>query len=810
MALSFSKAQTNKSITLSNFLGLDYDTHETSTDLRRSKYAKNLIVNQNGYVEKRTGYKRVFENTVTDNINGIFTYHAQIDGIFSDIHIMHIGTKLYKFSIAENGSFSNLTLMLEGMENKKTRAFEFGSCMYILGAKYVKIGVDELTKTVVCGFVSAISTESDTSTPQTIISNRTPSYMDEVKLDGTTNNSINMSNIKKIISFDTSWNGLLNTSEVEKYKFIVAPQENAKNINITAVYVTLDNTRKEISYLDNTYTGSQLYSVKNDEKYGLYVTLNWNFVWAFIDTSKTAITYLRQVTKVEVEFCDNSFVYVPEIVNNRNPIAITEVKGTDTSDVNTRFGGNAVEGINMANPNKAITFYFNSTNLDKAWIRLYLMPDERAQIYRIKINDYIWHYSSFDTDANSTDRKQRLYISADGKYVDILKSYLVTNLGISECTITVYFTSGKAKNYIEKCNIYGIFGGDNDTRVFLSGNPEYPCRDFKSGLYDAGYFSDLDYTDIGGDNSKIVGYQKLYTNQIIVKDGNGGSATQYLRSYTSDENGKGIFTISQGNDSYSANCISSFKNIGGYPFYIGKDGLYMMYGTNVKSETNTACKSTLINRNFTAADTENMICIAHKNMLYCYSKNDMYICDTKREFEWYYIDSLPNITCLWEYGNKIYFGDTSGKVYCFMDASEKNAYYDDIAIDGSIKSYSKAIHAVWTIPQSAYEVFTNYKTIRNLHIACMPYNRSSVTIYYNSDEELNDEVLKENIDMFSFFDIDFNRFSFNTIKQPQEFATRVKLKNVYTFGITIENKAAGEPFGFIALTLTYRDGKVVK
>ena len=92
----------------------------------------------------------------------------------------------------------------------------------------------------------------------------------------------------------------------------------------------------------------------------------------------------------------------------------------------------------------------------------------------------------------------------------------------------------------------------------------------------------------------------------------------------------------------------------------------------------------------------------------------------------------------------------------------------------------------------------------------MPYNRSSVTIYYNSDEELNDEVLKENIDMFSFFDIDFNRFSFNTIKQPQEFATRVKLKNVYTFGITIENKAAGEPFGFIALTLTYRDGKVVK
>ena len=199
MALSFSKAQTNKSITLSNFLGLDYDTHETSTDLRRSKYAKNLIVNQNGYVEKRTGYKRVFENTVTDNINGIFTYHAQIDGTFSDIHIMHIGTKLYKFSIAENGSFSNLTLMLEGMENKKTRAFEFGSCMYILGAKYVKIGVDELTKTVVCGFVSAISTESDTSTPQTIISNRTPSYMDEVKLDGTTNNSINMSNIKKCL-----------------------------------------------------------------------------------------------------------------------------------------------------------------------------------------------------------------------------------------------------------------------------------------------------------------------------------------------------------------------------------------------------------------------------------------------------------------------------------------------------------------------------------------------------------------------------------------------------------------------------------
>lgn len=63
--------------------------------------------------------------------------------------------------------------------------------------------------------------------------------------------------------------------------------------------------------------------------------------------------------------------------------------------------------------------------------------------------------------------------------------------------IFVKFTKALDKSVIEGCSVFDIFGGRNDTRVFLTGNKDYPNCDWHSGLYDATYFPDTSYTPVG-------------------------------------------------------------------------------------------------------------------------------------------------------------------------------------------------------------------------------------------------------------------------------------------------------------------------
>ena len=52
-------------------------------------------------------------------------------------------------------------------------------------------------------------------------------------------------------------------------------------------------------------------------------------------------------------------------------------------------------------------------------------------------------------------------------------------------------------------------------------------------------------------------------------------------------------------------------------------------------------------------------------------------------------------------GKRLYLGTEQGTVYRFMDESEENAYYDDVAVDGSLDS-ARAIEAVWEIPRPCW------------------------------------------------------------------------------------------------------------
>lgn len=784
MALQFQSSPEEEMFTQEEFTGADFSTQPNKVEPNYSPETKNMVINEAGYVEKRTGTRRVFEAEAA--VNGMFEHLCAQDE--TTYRFVHIGTSLYPYTLDAAGGMVLGEALLTGLADKKSRGFTFGGALYILGAGYIKIGYDDIAGALCYGFVKNASTLRDEETAPFIVRGRQRNAPNTG-----TSSPYCADHGQKKIEFEY---GVYSFSSTPADRIYVVEAQFANRVRVAALYME----RAHASGRSYFKVNQKHYTVGSDGR-GLYIDLKRYS--SDIEASFTC----RPIVALEYD----NFVYAPTMVTGRQCWGVDSVGG----DVMNQSGvvisnyapytGEVLEGANLAAGLRKVEFYYKAGELASAakGVRLFL-SDSDGVVTSIAIDGVpISCYTG-------TGGEQDVY-TYQARFADVSK-YLFGARTEAVVTVT-YLPNNSARDVIDNCSIYALYGGSNDTRVFVSGNEAYPARDFASGLFDASYFSDLGYTDVGAEESAIVGYHKLYGNLIIVKDGKGGDSAQYLRSFTLSEDGNGgvtpLFAVKQGNISYGAVCQSSFKSVGGVPLYVGKDGVFTIGGTNVENQNNTVSVSQRVDGRLLKEDLANAVCAAAGGRYYLFTKGRAYVCDVERAFAWYYFDGLPEARCAWTSGETLYLGTADGTVYRFMGAEEERAYYDDVAVDGSVEN-ARAIEAVWELPQSVLGTYTNYKTVRNCYLTCMPQRRSSVKVYYNTNEDYQDWVLLENIDLFSFEDVDFGRFTFRTIAAPFVFATGVKAKNVYVFGLRLVNDAPGEPFGFLAVSVKYRIGKYVK
>jgi len=783
MALKFSSSVPEKIYTADEFVGVDFTSEPSKLSPKRSPEAKNMLVNKNGYVEKRTGYRRVLE--AEGNINGIFEYVCAGDS--NTYHFAHIGTSLYKIDIGDDGSFILGDELLTGLYDKKSRAFMFDSALYIIGARYIKIGYDDFSGSLCYGFVNEASVDNSEENAPTIISGRT-----KKGLDGESFWYNAKSSYKKIEFVSDTY------SFYDNDKIYVAKPEFANDVRVASLYMEDADGYFRVK--------EQNYKTGTDKK-GLYIELTRGSYQ--VNNTHYCAPY------VIVQY--DNFVYAPTVVINRMPVAVEWLGGWPLDENGDRtkeyngYTGEVLEGVNLASRLRKAEFSFTG-DFSRPGAEAYRFHlGKGIHITRSWVNGTLIHnYRDADNEVVVASGN----LAAGDAYVDMSRTPGVTDIGGYGTTVCVEYVADTDCDVIDNCDIYAHYGGSTDTRVFVSGNKKYPSRDFSSGLFDATYFSDLGYTDVGAEESAIIGYHKLYGNLIIIKDGMGKDSAQYLRTFslTNDENGNAtaLFTVKQGNISYGAVNASSFKNIGGVPLYLGREGVFAISGTNVENQNNTSCVSHRVNgRLLKHKDLANAVCASMGKRYYIFIDDCAYVCDAESGFEWFYLDGLPKVRCVWVKDNTMYFGSDDGVIYRFMSEDEPLAYYDNVAVDGSIDN-ARAIEAVWEIGATTLGEYASYKTVRNCYITCMPHKRSSVKVYYNSNEDYRDWVMGENIDLFTFDDVDFDRFTFRTIQAPFVFSTGVKAKNVYVFGLRFVNDVPGEPFGFLAAAIKYRSGKYVK
>ncbi|MDO5548286.1 MAG: hypothetical protein Q4F79_07340 [Eubacteriales bacterium] len=374
--------------------------------------------------------------------------------------------------------------------------------------------------------------------------------------------------------------------------------------------------------------------------------------------------------------------------------------------------------------------------------------------------------------------------------------------GLANVVIQFAKTVPEYSGKIDRCRIFGLYGGSNDTRVFVSGDPQEPNCDWQSGLYDPSYFPDTGYTRVGADASAIMGYLRQYDTQLVLKE-DGQDAKQYLRTFALDDNDRPAYSLKQGAEAAGAVSMAACAELEGIPMYLSASGVMGVFGTYVTDQRMISGVSHRIDKRLTKEpDLQNAVLCVWRDHLYLSVNGHCYVADGRQMAnsipEWYYWENIP-ATCFFSEEDGLWFGTADGRVCKFCAEDETGAYLDD----------GEPICARWSTPFTALGSWNCSKNILSFYPVLMPYRRSSAELYYQTERgrEQAEDIL---LTLFSFAEVDFSRFSFRTVAAAVPIPVNRRKRRVFLFQGIVQNRQPEEPFGMLGLVIRYTVGTPMK
>lgn len=509
-------------------------------------------------------------------------------------------------------------------------------------------------------------------------------------------------------------------------------------------------------------------------------------LWCLKPDGTTALVYDDMHTERSVSFLMNGSLWMLDgktylVYDGTRVQQVSKQAFVPTTTIGSppAGGGTSLEAVNLLTPKRINTFVGDGKSTE------------------------------FHLDARELDRVP-LTASVDGTEVAIasvdydagtvaLASAPADGQGRDNVSIAFSKTVPGAADTINKCRIAGLYGGKNDTRVFLAGNPDEPHCDWQSGLYDPTYFPDTGFARMGTEASAIAGYLKQYESQIIVKTGGAQEATSFARTFVMTEDGTSYFTLRQGAHGEGAVAPRTFAMLNDVPLFLSAQGVMGVYGTAV-AEQNTirSISESVRPRLVQEKAMENACAVVFEGRYYLALGGNVYIADGHLNEEdgypaWFFWTNVP-AQCLAVLGGRLWFGTNDGRLCRFSLPGDADAYTDD----------GEAIDAYWCTPTLSLSDWTRYKTIRDIIPTLMPYTRSSAALCF-TDEGGETFRISRNLDLFAFRGWDFARLSFRCMPGAVSWRSRRRRHHRPLFTLRIGNDRAGEPFGLLALTLRWTE-----
>jgi len=304
--------------------------------------------------------------------------------------------------------------------------------------------------------------------------------------------------------------------------------------------------------------------------------------------------------------------------------------------------------------------------------------------------------------------------------------------GVNNVEITAYKTDATAKNAIYNCKYVTVFGGSNDSRVFVCGNGSGPI--FWSGLLDPTYFPDQNYNIFSGNDQDCTGFGKQYDVLIVFKP-NSIFRVDYLVT-----SGVASFPSKMVNSTVGCDMPYSIQVVNNRLTWCNTyGGVYTLASTQEKDEKNVKPLSlningTAINSGLLAETNANLIlatsvdwanksqywlCVGTHVYMWDYGftpyvdTDDLY--EDQKRLSWWYFDNV-NANCFFQIGNLLYYGDrTVGNIALFI---------------ATFRDFATAIDAYYRIPLRDFGLPTLLKTVRKLAITGRTDTNTEINIKY--------------------------------------------------------------------------------
>jgi hypothetical protein len=355
--------------------------------------------------------------------------------------------------------------------------------------------------------------------------------------------------------------------------------------------------------------------------------------------------------------------------------------------------------------------------------------------------------------------------------------------------ITAAKTVAGLKQKITSCRNARLYGGTNDTRVFMwDGNILY-----RSDVYRPNYFPENAFQKVGGDDD-IQNMVIQYDTAVIEKE-----YSKWSLRYEQDTTGAALFPIRPINDTVGCIAPMSSQLVENSPVALTKNGVYTLAGSNVRDERNVSHISVRIDKLLLAEpNLKDAISVDYDQKYMIFLNGNVYVWDYRLN-EWYPWDNFP-ATSVWEIDTRLYFGDSAGNVYYMKKTGELLADRDDIA----------AIKHRWTSKENSYGLDERRKMVEKVVVTIKPSSATSTTLYYTTDQAEKVMVGEIRMNQLDFNNIDFAHFSFLSNNLPQPTTFKVKAKKIVYFQIILEGTTIDESLGILSIETIWTPQSLVK
>ena len=364
--------------------------------------------------------------------------------------------------------------------------------------------------------------------------------------------------------------------------------------------------------------------------------------------------------------------------------------------------------------------------------------------------------------------------------------------------------------------LYGVNGAMD--RIFLTGDPDEPNVDHWSEWSDPAYIGDTNYGVLGSEASPIRGYSVLNGALVTHKEGEENGRNLFVREGELDEDGTAVFRITQILQGDGAVSGRAFGSVASEPLYLSRLGVVALTPTTVTGERTAQVRSYYLNGALRRENLADAPAVVWGRFYVLAGQDRLYLLDSQQkqyeqsepassyQMEGYYWTGI-GATALWVEDETLCFGTADGAVRAFSQGGIAGDFNDYDDPDGGT---GRPVKAAWATPLLNLGTWANLKNITGVWVVLQPFARSGGEIYYATDKEYRQLVRSANVDIFDWNDIDFERFTFNTLDRPVVINTRKKAKKVKLFQVVVENGRDREPFGLFAIHVNYKVGGKVK